>query len=51
VLRAYNASGGEKVFLIGHSNGPIAAQHFLLAVGAEFRDKYIGTSPFVINLR
>ncbi len=44
VIRAYEAANRTKVYLAGHSNGPIAAQYFLLHVGAEFREKYIGTT-------
>jgi hypothetical protein len=44
VVRAYEAANRTKVYLAGHSNGPIAAQYFLLHVGAEFREKYIGTT-------
>jgi lysophospholipase-3 len=44
VLRAYEAAGNMKVYLVGHSNGPIAAQYFLLHSTADFREKYIGTT-------
>jgi hypothetical protein len=42
VERAYNSAGGLKVFLFGHSNGPIMAQYFLIHVEADWRETYIG---------
>jgi lysophospholipase-3 len=46
ILRAYEAANKTKVYLVGHSNGPIVAQYFLLHCTAEFRDKYIGNYNF-----
>jgi hypothetical protein len=41
VQQAYAASGNQKVWLIGHSNGPIMALYFLNHVSNEFKQKYI----------
>jgi lecithin-cholesterol acyltransferase len=47
IERAYYESGGTKVFLLGHSNGPIMAQYFLVHVDAGWRETYIGNYYFV----
>lgn len=41
VERAYELNGGQKVILIGHSNGPIMIQYFLLQQTPEWREKYV----------
>lgn len=38
---AYQRSNGTRVFLIGHSNGPVIAQHFLNEMDIAWREKHV----------
>ncbi|GAQ78646.1 lecithin-cholesterol acyltransferase [Klebsormidium nitens] len=38
---AYEKQNGTRVFLIGHSNGPVYAQHFLNQMDTAWKEKYV----------
>ena len=44
VKDAYTSAGNEKVYFVGHSNGPIYAHYFLNNIDQSFREKYIAGS-------
>jgi lecithin-cholesterol acyltransferase len=46
VTNAYQNNNNQKVYLIGHSNGPIMIQYLLDVWTQSFKDTYIGTFFF-----
>ena len=46
VETAYNNTNGTRVYLVGHSNGPVYALGLLTSQTAAWRDKYVGKMLF-----
>ena len=50
IERTYRANNNERVYLVGHSNGPLYAQYLLTHTSREWRAKYLaGFTPIAGN--